>query len=84
MRIFILFDTGGRIWKDCSSSDEARGFVDGAAATAEYCRLRAWVAAGRPGDEGTDDGAWLPPDEWLKRNPLWNVDPKPCGDSTRR
>tara|TARA_B100001105_G_C22368812_1_gene433944 strand:+ start:383 stop:604 length:222 start_codon:yes stop_codon:yes gene_type:complete len=69
MRIYLQFDNGGRIWKDCSSSDEARGYVAGAAGAAEHCRLQVWVAVGQAGDPALQEGAWWRPEEWLERPP---------------
>lgn len=69
MRIFIQFDTGGRIWKDCSSTDEARGYVAGVAQAAEHCRLRVWVASGLARAPAMDEGAWWCSEEWLERHP---------------
>ncbi len=69
MRIFIQFDTGARILKDCSSADEARGYVAGAAQAAECCHLQVWVASGKDADPTMDKGAWWRPVEWLERHP---------------
>ena len=69
MRIHIQFDNGGRIFKDCSSADEARGYVAGASAAAEHCHLQVWVADAHAADPTMDEGAWSWPDVWLEDHP---------------
>lgn len=69
MRIFIQFDNGTRIWRDCSSTDEARGYVARVAEGARQCLRLVWVGAGQAEDKSLDDGAWLLPEEWLERHP---------------